>query len=379
MSTSTLPPPPPTEDGASSALYSPQALLLLALALFCTTEAAVRLRAPSPQGHFLLTPLPQQQPPLPPPPPLLPPRRAALLYFGNVGALSYDAKESGAAWTLEPALGARPYIQQHVLDFNGARGWEFDTFLHTWQAQHEEALVELLQPRNHSAGAQPLHGALAHTGMMQSLDLVLQLMLASQVEQGLQYDRVLFVRYDTVFYRGFDLGALTEDDAFYAASWCTADRAAPLPAIPGTQACYATHTYWADEEGLPDFWFAGSPAGVTPVFERLPQRIASGAIKVGRTCNGCNHAQLWGSVRESGVPLRRWGYHQIDSDIFRDSVVCSLKWRTAPLEEVPWLNLTSAASPDGDSVCQGSMCAVDAGEMLRCAGWSKEPRPWLGS
>ena len=80
--------------------------------------------------------------PVPPPPPLslsaaapaaaaAPAKRAALVYMGTVGASSYDLKEAmlaGAArWTLDAAVGARPYIERHVLAFNGARGWAFDT------------------------------------------------------------------------------------------------------------------------------------------------------------------------------------------------------------------------------------------------------------
>ena len=372
--TSTIPEAP----GASAApddpgftLWSPQALIVLVLALLGLTEAAVRVAAPPAAGA--------QAAALrrPPPPPL---KRAALLYFGNVGALAYDTKEAmlggGAPWTMEAAEGARPFIQQHVLDYNGARGWQVDTFMHTWQEELEEPLVALLAPRNHSAGPQLLHGAAVRTGMAHSLDLVLQQMLAAQAEAGVDYDRALFVRFDTIFHRGFSLDGLSSSDAFYVASWCTANQGAPLPPVPGTAACFATHTYWADEEGVPDFWFAGSPAAVTAVFERMGQRMASGAIHVGRTCNGCGHAQVWGAVRASGVPLRRWGFHQIDDDLFRDGV-CNIKWQIAPLAEVAWMNFSGGdESPGEASICDGSLCAVDLGEMKRCGCWSAASRPW---
>ena len=350
-------------------------LLLLLLALYATTELALRL--PRTPLHPLA--------PLPPAP--APPRKsAALIYFGTVGSTSYDAKEAslraGAPWALDAALGARPYIQQHVLDFKAARGWAFDTFMHTWQTQFEAELVALLRPRNASSGPQPLRGALAPTGLAFSVDLALQQMRAhvAGARGGRPYDRVVVLRYDSVFYRGLDLDALTDGEAFYAAAWCKAHRGgggAP-PAVPGTRGCWGTRRYWADEEGLPDFWFAGAPAPVLAVFEGLGARMASGAVRVGRTCNGCGHGQVWGAVRSSGVRLRRWGFHQVDNDLFRDSQ-CGLKWHSAPLAAVPWVNFTGGdASPGEDSACGGYLCAVDEGELERCAGFKADPAPdWV--
>jgi hypothetical protein len=61
----------------------------------------------------------------------------------------------------DAAAGARPYIERHVLAFNGARGWAFDTFFHAWNGEFEAELLTLLHPvTNHSVGPQPLRGAL---------------------------------------------------------------------------------------------------------------------------------------------------------------------------------------------------------------------------
>jgi hypothetical protein len=307
-------------------------------------------------------------------------KRAALVYFGTVGATSYDLKEVMLAqaqpWTLDAAVGARPYIDKYVIAFNGVRGWAFDTFFHTWNAGFEGALLSLLWPvANHSVGAQPLRGNVATTGLAYSADLALQLMAAHAAAAGVRYRRVLVLRFDSVFYRGLDLDGLKDDDAFYVASWCKADFGRPLPARPGTEGCWATATYWADEEGVPDFWFAGAPKPVLSVFERMGERMASGAIKVGRTCNGCGHAQVWGAVRASGAPLRRWGFHQIDNDLFRDSV-CGTKWSVA--DSRTWVNFSRGdASPGAGSTCEGGyLCAVEPGELQRCAGFKQDPKPW---
>jgi hypothetical protein len=346
------------------------AALLLCVFIFSLSEIALRL------------PLPPAAPP--PQAAARPLKRAALVYFGTVGATSYDLKEvmlsSAVPWSLDAATGARPYIERHVLAFNEAHGWTFDTFFHTWNAELEDALVALLGPVvSHSAGAQPLRGATVTSGMAFSADLALQLMRAHAAASGVRYERVAVLRFDSVFYRGLDLDALAEDDAFYVAAWCKADPERRLPARPGTVGCWATHTYWADEEGVPDFWFAGAPAPVLAVFERMGERMASGAITVGRTCNGCGHAQMWGAARASGAPLRRWGFHQIDNDLFRDSV-CGSKWDDVFVGVRPWVNFSRGdASPGADSACEGGfLCAVEEGELERCAGFKHDPKPsWV--
>ena len=113
-------------------------------------------------------------------------------------------------------------------------------------------------------------------------------------------------------------------------------------------------------------------------FERMGERIASGAIRVGRTCNGCGHAQVWGAARASGAPLRRWGFHQIDNDLFRDSV-CGGKWDDSFAGARPWVNFSRGdASPGEGSACEGGyLCAVEEGELHRCAGFKHDPPdPW---
>jgi len=343
----------------------------LCLFIFALSEFALRLPVPPPPLSLSAAP--------PAAAAAAPAKRAALVYMGTVGAASYDLKEAmlaGAArWTLDAAAGARPYIERHVLAFNGARGWAFDTFFHAWNGEFEADLLALLHPvTNHSVGPQPLRGAVAASGLAYSADLALQLMAAHAARAGVRYQRVVVLRYDSVFYRGLDLDGLVEDDAFYVAAWCKADPGRPLPARPGTVGCWETHTYWAEAEGVPDFWFAGAPAPVLAVFERMGERIASGAIKVGRTCGGCGHAQVWGAARASGAPLRRWGFHQIDNDLFRDSV-CGVKWDDSFAAARPWVNFSAGdASPGAASACEGGyLCAVEEGELHRCAGFKHDP------
>ena len=262
------------------------------------------------------------------------------MYFGNVGADNYYEKEEmiqgKRPWSMAAAAGSRPYIDKHVLAYNKGKGWTMDTFFHTWNAPFEGELVSLLHPVAHSVGEQVLRGEVHKRGMAASIDITLQL-LKKHVESargGRPYDRILVVRFDSIFYTGFDLDALVEGDALYVASWCKADTAKRVPDkdVPkGALECFALRPYWADLEGTPDFWFAGGQGAVLKTFEHLEVDMASGAVVKGRTCSGCGHAQIWGALNGHKVKTRRYGYHQVDNDLFRDKV-CGVKWENFTLK-----------------------------------------------
>ena len=251
-------------------------------------------------------------------------KSAAIVYFGNVGATDYQVKDAMLAgateWRMDAAAGARPYIEEHVLAFNAARGWAIDAFLHTWNAGLEGELRALLAPlTNATFGPQELRGTLVTGSMEASVDLALQQVVAhtAAARGGVPYDRLLLLRLDSIFYRGFDLDALVEPDALYIASWCKANENNPLPREqwpPGVLQCWELKPYWADLEGVPDFWFAGGQAPVLATFEHLWEDLASGAVVKGRTCGGCGHAKVWGALNGHAVKTRRYGFHQIDNE-----------------------------------------------------------------
>ena len=252
-------------------------------------------------------------------------KEAAIVYFGNVGALDYMVKDQMLAgaqpWRMDAAAGARPYIEEHVLEFNAARGWRLDAFMHTWNAQLQPQLEALLAPlTNASYGPQLLHGQLVSGSMEASIELALALVAAHTegARAGRPYDRLLLLRLDSIFYKGFDLDALVEGDAFYVASWCKAHMAGPaVPREdwpPGVLKCWQLTPYWADLEGVPDFWFAGGQAPVMKAFDHLYQDLATGVVAKGRTCSGCGHAKIWGALNGHAVKTRRYGFHQIDNE-----------------------------------------------------------------
>ena len=309
-------------------------------------------------------------------------RSAALLYFGNVGAASIDEKESArGAFSLEAAAGCAPSVAQHVLRPAQAAGWAVDAFAHSWSAEHGAALTELLAPVNASFGR--TRGG-AEGGMAASIEAALDLMEAHVAgpRRGAPYDAVLALRYDTLWFAPFSFAAvLREPGAVYVAHWCKAGGAGRLPPGPppaGLHGCFALAPFWADEEGVPDFWFGGTPGALSSLFRGLQGDLARGAVAPGRTCKGkCGHAQVWGGLVARRVPLRRYLLHQVDFDLFRHRV-CGMKW--GGLEGVPWRGGGGADESGGSggnaSQCGGGqfVCAWHEAEIQRCGVFGLEPR-----
>jgi hypothetical protein len=196
-------------------------------------------------------------------------KRAAILFFGHTGAISYEQFDK-KIMTTEAVRVAWPTIQRHVIEANRGAGWGVDVFFHTWTAEAESELVELLQPRAHSV-ARPsrtyTHKFIpANGGIHVSIEHALRTMARSVLPDNLKayvgddsgdgaavwrgvedsgndntttdahsahrreveaamasaYDRVLLLRFDLVFFRPLLFDKLAEDDAYYVANWCKA-------------------------------------------------------------------------------------------------------------------------------------------------------------
>lgn len=315
--------------------------------------------------------------------PAAPTKDAAIVYFGNVGATDYLAKDQmlqgKAPWSMSAAIGARPYIEENVLGYNRARGWRVDAFMHTWNDGLEAELRALLAPlANATFGPQLLRGKEVTGSMEASIDLALQLVEGHcrTARGGRPYDRLLVLRLDSIFYRGFELDALVEGDAVYVGSWCKANSVDPLPREqwpPGVLECWRLKPYWADLEGVPDFWFAGGQAPLVKAFGHLYEDLASGAVVKGRTCGGCGHAKVWGALNGHAVKTRRYGFHQIDNDLYRDKV-CGEKFQNYTGPKDAWrAHEEGYTTTTADSLCKGFVCTVCEVEKSSCAVVKPDP------
>ena len=330
---------------------------------------------------------------------LVPPYRrgsVAILYFGHVGASTNEVKSIADAsglstFSMEAAAGCAPSIQKHVIQPALSQGWDVDTFLHSWSTEHETELVKLLTPKRYLFGKTTGN---AIEGLIASIEASLLLMktYVADVRNGEPYDSILLLRYDTMFFTPFNFSVLIDKDALYVASWCKAGEeitqsqgGVSLPPI-GMYKCFQLYQYWAGEEGVPDFWFAGSPKPVLTVFEGLYEGLADESIKPGRTCGGwCGHAKVWGGATARGIPFKRYLQHQIDTDLYRHKE-CGIKREQAIGEMgITWQNGDKMSDhhnnknkAESESICGDGRfaCATNSEEIEHCGLFFTQSRDW---
>ena len=329
----------------------------------------------------------------------------AIVVFGNVGGVSYEQldemKTGRTPWSAAAARTSAGSIRTHVIDANFPR-WRADTFFHTWQTGLEGELRDAYTPVRAASGEGVLpSGERVASGLAASVELALAEMTAhvEGVRGGRPYDRVVLIRFDTIFYRRFSLEKLTGNSTVYFSSWCRAfgPPVVPLPDARFTQ-CNYLEPYWAAAEGVPDFWFAGGYEGILVAFRGFHSDLARGAFAragiapcpayaqtVGGGCSGRTspmHGHIWAnfaSKEERGlITLRRYGFHGIDHELVRDRQ-CGFKWagdtREPPLPPF-FHDLDDPVSDTRASDCGGGkyLCAWEASEIQHCGGWSAMQR-----
>jgi hypothetical protein len=315
----------------------------------------------------------------------------AVLYFGHVGAASNEMKSiadasGSSSFSMEAAIGCAPSIQKHVIQPALSQGWEVDKFIHSWSAEHEIELIKLLSPKRYLFGKTTSN---AIEGLIASIEASLLLMktYVTEVRNGVPYDSILLLRYDTMFFTPFNFSELVAKDSLYVASWCKAgDEISPPSTNDIVYKCFQLYPYWAGEEGVPDFWFAGSPKPLLTVFEGLYDGLADESIKPGRTCGGwCGHAKVWGGATARGIPLKRYLQHQIDTDLYRHKE-CGIKREQAVEGKmgITWGDKSSEKDNDinngksQESICGNGRfaCALNSEEIEHCGLYFVQDRDW---
>ena len=205
--------------------------------------------------------------------------------------------------------------------------------------------------------------------------------------RGRPYDAVLISRFDTMFLQPFSFDKLTDASAVYVASWCKATRPAPLGAItpPGVFGCFELESFWGDEEGVPDFFFAGAPAPLLSLFTGLSAGLAAGTVQPGRTPPG--HGLVWGGIQARNITVKRYLLHHVDVAIYRRGVLCNevamAPWLRGggPRDNAPRDNATPAGESTASLCGDGRfICARDEKDvrdaLTGCAVFLFEPRQW---
>lgn len=317
----------------------------------------------------------------------------AIVHVGFVGKTNrnYD----GPPNTHAARLGYESLLKR-VVEPNAARGWTADIFFHTWNAELEGELVNLMHPAAHFVGAKVLDGFNYSRGVHASSEIALDLYAkhVRDARRGRPYDRIIIKRFDVVFFRDFLLDALSDDDTLYAANWCKAMGDVTLmqplpfestvggPLVSASRTCRALVPIVHDIDqagapfkGLPDFWLVGSPRVVLPFFKGIfLWSMAHPAFKdytrLDPIAGDIIYSHwVWGlRVLEQGVRLRRYQHHHMDFDMVRE-LACGAGARAlCDATGLAWLDRAAHdLSPDHRSLCgQQSFCACSETSLTSC-------------
>jgi hypothetical protein len=354
-------------------------------------------------------------------------KRAAIVFCGRTGALSQDQWSKGESLATDAARLAWPTIQRHVIETNRRAGWGVDIFFHTWNAEAESELVELLQPRAYSVTRpkqtfthklMPPNG-----GILLSVELALRAMARSVLPANLKayvgddsgneyatawgdnytthphqqevdkamaaaYDRVLLLRFDVFFFHPFLFDKLVEDDAYYVANWCkatgktfaqslgevdqlvgTAAQDAAYALVPeGTHARLCkqlVHFFTQAVEGIPDLYQAGTWPILWRMFNGMADDLERGRFQP--SASSSNHGALWGRVQHKGIKIRRYLFHEADLSIVRSTLECAAQRQTKHCNISRWVNRGEddpMESPTSFCDTRTYFCACDEDEFV---------------
>ena len=214
---------------------------------------------------------------------------------------------------------------------HGQKSGVVDVFVHTWATDpsDEELIRRLYQPKKALFGLGDRNRTrMAHSGsaMFASIQLVTRLKRLAELEQGWQYDWVLYMRYDTVWLSDFVFAELNPR-LFYVANWCVFQPDVLPRKIAGAtpRVCFPFDQLFdpsgCQTNGVPDYYFAANSSLADAVFEDIQD--AKDAQRFEPRYQGCccNHAVMNGRLRGLGLwneqTMGRYLMHHVDVDIVR--------------------------------------------------------------
>ena len=196
-----------------------------------------------------------------------------------------------------------------------------DVFVHNSEPRRATAILEELKPRAAAFGLDGMPYNVSAPGdgrwsrgcspmMYASIERVLMLKRAAEMERGAAYDLVLLSRTDIIWFRSFNFDFLNSS-LFYFAHWCKAKWTAE----PGRTECRRMRE--SGSEGTPDFWFAGGSHVIDRVFVGFTSDYE--AAKFSRTISASNHGMTAGRLKSLGLWNRvgRYLRHEFDVTLLR--------------------------------------------------------------
>jgi hypothetical protein len=239
------------------------------------------------------------------------PRRkvAAVVFYGIAGVLHDGHKGAQLPPSAAAPRAAFEFNKKNVIDFNTQRGWKVQTFFHIWEAELVNELVHLYNSSNQIGGPCILQNKTYTRGPFASIEIA----LSTLPNNSLPFDIVLVSRHDAAFLRPFDFDALTDRDTIYLAQWCKG--VGKEVKVPGVHTCRELADNPNDEEGVPDFWYAGQEHVIRQTFQGMTNDYESGKFKKGKAWEF--HGIMWGRLQHCNIKVRRYLLHHAEVEMIR--------------------------------------------------------------
>ena len=217
----------------------------------------------------------------------------AICHFGGL-----PRPKKGGSYTFQQGLhiwsgSVAQYFQNNVLSIALAAGYQVDVYNHMWSRREwnnsfiERKLSSAFKERlplvrhvhtivQNYEDTQWQRWTMEGIPMLQSIEAGLRYMQSRArrlLHNSQEYHFVLILRYDAIIRTPFQLDALNPK-LFYVANWCSASglgghiKSSGKGKFPN-RFCSPLHRWWADQEGIPDFYFASSPLLVNYVFSGI--------------------------------------------------------------------------------------------------------------
>lgn len=243
----------------------------------------------------------------------------------------------------------RESVVNHLVTPTTRDGFNIDFFAQTWDLAMSSIVNETFQPVAMDVQEQ---GSLT---VWDGHEKCVHLRKKYEQQEKKTYMWQMNVRYDISFFTDFRFLHLNSN-LFYASNWCKAAGPTWLMDIGNGQIRCASHfgRYVHDAlQGLPDFWFAGSPSNMDLVFYGMPSAFSAHIFSP--SASSYNHAVIGGRIQQllhsKKLPgIGRYLIHHFDYDIIReidqtrlDVIDRNMTWQGTP-PQLPSVGFNSTCS-----------------------------------
>lgn len=227
--------------------------------------------------------------------------RIAVLLSGRIGV----GGKNGGPNMISEAMNSHT---KHVFPGFESYGYAVDAFIHSNEPEYEAELLERYHPVSYK-----IETGKPNSGFLDSLQEAMDVLDNYISNSEARYDWVLWTRFDAYYPRAFEIPKLN-NSLFYIPYWC---KASGIIIYKDDERVCRQLNYFLphDATGIPDFWFLSNYEMFRTVMKNISSDFANNKFATGGTAAW--HGEMFGRLKQSGVPVGRYWYHHLDYDYIR--------------------------------------------------------------